>query len=58
MGPGPGAVGSVVAAAPAGKAGDGIRKALWWSDEVCGGAIFSDGGVQPGSSALGLLVTL
>lgn len=32
--------------------------ALWWSDEVCGGAIFSYGGVLPGSLALGILVTL
>lgn len=55
MGPGPGAAGSVVAAAPA---SDGLGKALWWSDEVCGGAIFSYGGVLPGSLALGILVTL
>lgn len=58
MGPGAGARTSVVADAPAGQASVGLRQALWWSDGVCGGAIFSYGRVLPGSFALGILVTL
>ncbi len=55
MGPGAGAMASVVAGAPLWRQQD--RQAMGL-DRPCGGTVFSHSRVLPGSSALGVLLTL